>query len=316
MVNIRAIRYDEVSKFSELGNDDLGKVRLKETVLRMWDEGQSQPELCFVIEEEDQFLGRVAYFQYPSEPLEIRMCLLYLSPDRDVFELGGKLIKESLICLKNKGFNSVEYHLYSKDSEYYNEYKEVFLKMGFEILQQKKNFLYKSERLLNQSNRLKFKSLQEVGEKAFIEAIQDVTEGTLDEVDIKSVEALGAEKAAIDYYNLIKDISCNEAWWKLAYGKDNEFVGLIVPQKFSDKVGAINYIGVTPPKRGNGLVENLLIEGTNILVENNVKKIIADIDANNFPMEKALLKLDYQLDSDILDFKLDMKKYSQILLSE
>jgi len=71
-------------------------------------------------------------------------------------------------------------------------------------------------------------------------------------------------------------------------------------------VGAINYIGVVPEKRGQGFIEELLIEGTNILIDDNIKEVIADIDSNNFPLEKALFKLNYELDSDIAAVKLNM----------
>ena len=305
-MNIRTIKYEEVSKFAELGNSEAKKDSLREKILDMWEKGISHPELCFVLEDEERFLGRVLYFKYPSEPLELKMALMHLPSDRNVLEALEQLLKESLKELKNKGFNSVEYHLYSKDSNYFYEYKELFLKMGFQILQEKKNFLYKLGRLAKQGERLSFKSLQEVGEELFIQAIKDVTEGTLDEVDRKSVEALGAEKAALDYFNLIKEMDYNKEWWKLAYINNNELVGLVVPQKFSDKVGAINYIGVVPEKRGQGFIEELLIEGTNILIDDNIKEVIADIDSNNFPLEKALFKLNYELDSDIAAVKLNM----------
>jgi len=70
-------------------------------------------------------------------------------------------------------------------------------------------------------------------------------------------------------------------------------IGLIIPQRLSEKVGAINYIGVLPEYRGHGYGLALLLEGTKILTESGIKKIYADIDIANKPLSSALEKLGY-----------------------
>ncbi|MDR3208064.1 MAG: GNAT family N-acetyltransferase [Oscillospiraceae bacterium] len=104
--------------------------------------------------------------------------------------------------------------------------------------------------------------------------------------------ALGADEAARIYVDGLKTLHYDSDWWRLAYQGD-DLVGLIVPQRLGDTVGAINYIGVLPERRGRGHVNALLAEGTRVLTEHGVKKIYADIDTANEPMARALEGMGY-----------------------
>ncbi len=149
------------------------------------------------------------------------------------------------------------------------------------------------------SNRLSYKSLNDVDEKKFIEAIKEVTRDTLDKEDQLSIKSLGEEETATKYFAILKDIDYRVDYWKLGYIEDS-LVELIVPQKFNEEVGAINYIGVVPETRGNGYVVDLLQKGTEILFNDGVKKIIADIDKENFPMENVLIKIGFKEENIVL----------------
>lgn len=85
-----------------------------------------------------------------------------------------------------------------------------------------------------------------------------------------------------------------------------EFVGLVVSQKFSEDRGSINYIGVTPAQRGKGYVNDLLCEGSRLMIEDGIHNLIADIDIQNYPLEKALELLGYQYKRSQVVLKLDL----------
>ncbi|MCK4259982.1 MAG: GNAT family N-acetyltransferase [Halanaerobiales bacterium] len=126
-----------------------------------------------------------------------------------------------------------------------------------------------------------------------------MTRDTLDKEDQLSIKSLGEEETATKYFAILKDIDYRVDYWKLGYIEDS-LVELIVPQKFNEEVGAINYIGVVPETRGNGYVVDLLQKGTEILFNDGVKKIIADIDKENFPMENVLIKIGFKEENIVL----------------
>ena len=292
---VRSINPNEINKFCSVGIDEEKALKFKERMLKAWEEKRSYPEWCFVVEQEGRFIARVAFDIFLSEPLNLMVWELYVPEGCDYLKIGESLLIGATKHFAGKGFNLIEYHLYGKDDNKFDENRELFLISGFEIQQEKKSYLFTEGHIPELSGRLIFKDLREVGEEKFIVAMEKVTEKTLDSYDEKDVKELGAEEAARTYFYGLKDIDFNEDWWKLAYEHNGEFAGLIVPHKFSEEFGAINYIGVEPEKRGNGYVRDLLIMGTSILKSNGIKKIIADIDINNFPMENALIKMGYKL---------------------
>ncbi len=105
---------------------------------------------------------------------------------------------------------------------------------------------------------------------------------------------------------MLKDIDFNPDWWQVAYNDQSEFVGLVVPQKFDDDCGAINYIGVSPDKRGKGYINDLLLEGSQLIFDANIPKIIADIDVENFPLDKSLNALGFEYERSLVVLKLNL----------
>lgn len=291
---VRSIKPEEVAEFCMVGLDEEKAHDFKEKMLKAWEENRSYPEWCFVVEEDGLFIARTAFDIFPSEPRNLMVWALYVPEGEDYLGIGEKLFKEAINYFRDKEFKLLQYHLYGKDDSKFGQSRKLYLKSGFQIHQEKKNYLFTEEQLPELSGRLTYKSLRVVGEEKYINAIKRVTEKTLDTYDEKDVNELGAEEAARNSFYMLKDIDHNEEWWKLAYEHNGDFIGLIVPHKFNDRVGAINYIGVIPEKRGNGYVNDLLIIGTGILKDNGIEEIIADIDINNFPMENALKSVGYK----------------------
>ena len=55
----------------------------------------------------------------------------------------------------------------------------------------------------------------------------------------------------------------------------------------------IAYIGVVPAHRGHGYIDDLLAEGTRLLVEQGVPRIRAATDVGNTPMAAAFARAGY-----------------------
>lgn len=299
---IRSIQAEDIAKFQEIGTEEGAKLTLN---LEKWiDAGRTKLNWCFVIEESGVFVGRVIYGIFEDQPHDIKIWQFKIDKKaNDFMRAGTELLKGSVALLKEEGFKTAEYHLYSNLANEFEAYQEVLKSGGFDLTQEKMNFEATEIKRSDKSQRLTYKTLQEVGETAFVKAIEQVTENTLDRDDIDSIAQNGAEKAAQIYFDLLKEIEFNDTWWRLAYDSAGELVGLVVPQKFDDETGAINYIGVVPNKRGNGYVYELVESASELMLQDGVETLIADIDVLNHPLEKALTKLGYVNTRSLAIFK-------------
>lgn len=300
-MRIRSIETTEISRFEQIGVDQ------RTLNLQKWlDANRTKLEWCFVAEASGEFLARVIYGVFSDQPQDLKIWQLKIDHRfADYIETGKQLIHESLAKLKESDFTSVEYHLYDHGDNA-SAYQSLFVSQGFNITQEKRSFEACQMNQSDQPQRLYYKCIQEVGEDTFIEAIESVTVGTLDRDDIESVSQNGSTKAARMYFELLKEIDFNRSWWRLAYDVEGRFVGLVVPQRFDEACGAINYIGVAPDQRGNGYVYDLLREASNVMLEAGLKTLIAEIDIQNQPLDDALRKLGFHEKQSLTVLKKDI----------
>jgi ribosomal protein S18 acetylase RimI-like enzyme len=133
---------------------------------------------------------------------------------------------------------------------------------------------------------LAFRTVSEVGEDAFVEAIAATYDGTLDSWISRSIEergTLGAAKADfLDYQGL----EHQPQWWELAYTADGGLAGVSMAAK-NPSTAVIAYVGVVPEQRGRGLARVLVDRGTERLLEGGAGEIRGDCDQDNVGMVKA-----------------------------
>ena len=133
------------------------------------------------------------------------------------------------------------------------------------------------------------RTLEEVGEDAFVEAMSIVSEGTLDREIRGERERLGAKRAAREFFEDAHRVEHDPTWWRLAYAQDGELVGLVMPAEPPGFL-TIFYVGVVPQMRGQGYVDDLLAAGTATLLEargRGERPLRADTDVANAPMAAA-----------------------------
>ena len=290
-MQVRCISKDELKTFINSYPDK----SYRNWIDKLLEKKETKPEWCFVGEEDDKFLGKIVYFQFQGEESMICAVGLDLPWEGDYIGVGEGLLTKSFKELKSYNFIKIEIRCDTGD-EYYQNIIALCEKVGCNLIQDKISYVLTDfNNPEKERKRLVFKSLDEVGEEKFIRAIKSVTEKTLDRVDKQDVELLGAEQAAREYFNVLKSIDFNEKNWVLGYDKQNNLVGLVVAQNFSEKAGCINYIGVVPEFRGNNYSFDLSLKATQLLSNSgSMKKIIADIDTQNIPLEKTLQSLKYQ----------------------
>ncbi len=261
--------------------------------LRRWiKEGDTKEDLCFVLIEDSIVKGGIIFSSHIDND---EIGIMDFSLSLDSFNLGAEFINKSLEGFSNK---SIHYHLYN-DNDEYDYYKKCFIDAGFLVFQEKLSYRFCKKDVENRKYRLDFRSYEDVGEANFLQAISLVTKGTLDKFLKRSVENVGINEAVRIYVEELKTIDFQKDIWVLAFNND-ELIGLVIPSNFGRGYGGINYIGVIPQERGKGYVDDLLIKGTQLLLNQGVSIIIADIDIDNFPMKDALIRCEYEFFYDLV----------------
>jgi RimJ/RimL family protein N-acetyltransferase len=262
---------------------------------QLFEDKETRPEWCFVIEENGKHLGKVVYFQFEGNDSEMCIFGLTLPWEGNYVEIGEKLLNESMEHVKTQTIKKLEFRC-DTDDIYYQEMRAVFEKVGFQLILDKHCYVLTDfETAYEYSTQLVFKTLDEVGEERFIGAIKRVTVNTLDRADQNNRDILGAEEAAREYFSVLKSIDYTPHHWLLAYDTNNHLIGLVVAQLLSKKTGCINYIGVIPEYRGKHYSRDLAIKASELLRNvTSVERIIAEIDTKNFPLERTLASLQYK----------------------
>jgi ribosomal protein S18 acetylase RimI-like enzyme len=140
---------------------------------------------------------------------------------------------------------------------------------------------------------LVFRSIREVGEDAFVDAIARTYYGTRDAWLTRNVEQLGPARAAREDFGDAKALEYEPGWWELAYTAEGELAGVIMAAR-NPGAAVVYYVGVAPEQRGRGIAAQLVRRGTAQLIAAGAKEIRADCDLGNVAMVKAFERAGYE----------------------
>ena len=266
-------------------------------MLDLWRKNESRPEWCFLAQENGEILGRVGYRHHGSLD-EIWPIELVLPWRTDYLEVGKALLGESLTAMAAQG----AWRVLCQVSSHWptaNEQRQLYAAVGFTLRQAKSAFrLTMPAPPMSVSDRLVYRTLAEVGEAKFIEAIARASVQTLDRDDQMTIDRVGLQQMAEDYFVLLQNEhwAYQPWWWQLAYTPDGALVGFVQPLIFraTPREGTIGYIGVVPEQRGHGYVDDLLAKAQRILQEAAVEEMHCDTDSANLPMIGAFQRAGYQ----------------------
>lgn len=300
LITVRPIRSDEIDVFAAAGNDSRHGHEVKQYLEEMLAKGSVRLEWCFLLEEAGQLRGRVAFWTLPKSEKPLAMVLLELPWDSEQYlSLGAGLLQKTLPAMHALGSDEIGYVLDAPVSwpqwQAYPEQRMRLLEQtGFRLQRETYRFeMQAQDASVSLPEGLLFRSLSEVGDAAFIEAIMRVSEHSLDSRIQAGREQDGAEAEARATLSDLQQMEYDSAWWQLAYTLDGELVGLVMPA-VAPTFATIGYIGVVPEQRGRGYIDKLLQQGTATLAQAGAALIRADTDIHNIPMANAFKRAGYR----------------------
>jgi hypothetical protein len=182
-MRIRPIHPDELGVFAAVGTRTEHIEGVSQYLGQMLAKGAMRAEWCFVAEEADHLLGRVAYWTLPNIGVPLDVVLLDMPWDGDYLTLGTRLLQETRQALGAAELGHVldtppqwpQWHYFPEPRHH------LLTEVGFIVERETIRFEKKtSEPSSPDPRRLIFRSLSETGEATFLEAIERISASSLD----------------------------------------------------------------------------------------------------------------------------------------
>lgn len=264
----------------------------------MFAAGSMRPEWCFIAEEVGvRTLGRVAFWALPGTETPFALVLLDIPWDSDYMGIGTCLLEAVHDEARRLGTKELEHVIddppMRPQFQYHQEKRVALLQsVGFSLRRETDRFEWPGGKPPVGADRLSFRTLEEVGEEAFVDTMKRVSEETLDRQIREERERLGPQEAAREFFEDARRVEHDPSWWRLAYCRpDGDLVGLVMPAAPPGFL-TLFYVGVVTEMRGRGYVDDLLTAGTATLLDarakgRDEKALRADTDVTNAPMAAA-----------------------------
>ena len=292
-MHIRTVSWEDIDLFIDAAGYPDHRSEVEQYLDRMFTAGSMRPEWCFIAEDGDGPVGRIAFWTLPGMKEPFALVLLDVDWEGDYAAVGTRLLGGILDEARALGAEEIEHVVddppMSPQFQHQAEKRiELLESVGFSLRRETGRYERRGTDNPAGPGRLTFRPLDEVGENPFVEAIASVSEGTLDREIREEVRRIGARRAAQEFFEDAQRVTHDTSWWRLAYASNGEVAGLVMPAEPPGFL-TIFYVGVVPDMRGRGYIDDLLAAGTATLLEanRNGKPLIADTDVSNAPMAAA-----------------------------
>lgn len=267
----------------------------------LFEDGETEPSLCFVLEEDGRRLGRIGFRTAPTTsrpewlgtlpPTELFTFGLDLPLDDPV--LAGGFVEDALGRLPDSLPDLVEARFNAEIHDAPEATVQLLNGIGFELFQEKQGYWWEHDgSVIGRPARLEWVTLAETGPERYGGVMSPCIAGTLDRNDRYYWEGCGPENWAAQMLELSDD----PEMWLLGL-EAGQPVGYVAVNAIEDWGATISHIGVLPERRGNGHVHRLLQAAMALCLERDITTMLSDVDVLNTPMRQAFLRAGYRQDA-------------------
>ncbi|MFD8158595.1 GNAT family N-acetyltransferase [Streptomyces malaysiensis] len=265
--------------------------------------GRRRPEWMWVALHGERLLARAAWWGRPGDDTPFLLDIFDIddsSPDRDRVDIGVRLLQTALAEVIPANTRPPEYNRvvpsdWREDDMARHVVEDRMLALertGARLLVERLRLEWRpGTPLPTPRQRLTFRPLRDTEEILALMTL--VLDGTLDAHSRDDLTRMSAREAAIRHYeDELAHFRSPRDWWRIATLPDGEPVGFVTPAR-NDYNPVIGYLAVLPEHRGNGYIDEILAEGTRILIAQDVPRIRAATDLGNTPMANAFHRVGY-----------------------
>lgn len=259
-----------------------------------WEDGSGRPEWSFVLNDGETPIGRVAFVVDPTCPPEY---LGDLPPDElHVFDLwlpddtglATGLVVEALTRIVDSVPDRLQVRTNRDLHAQVDQRLELAESLELDLFQEKEGFLWSDDGSdLKVPGRLVFRSIDDVGSRHYRDVFAGVPRETLDRND----RWYRRRMSESDWASVMMTYSNDDdaPMWLEGRLPDGRPIGIVAVSDFNrPHTATITYVGVLPPHRGNGYIDDLIAAGTASAGQLGFTSILSDVDVENHPMMAAM----------------------------
>jgi len=187
MMRIRPIDDYELPAFVAIGADSTHADDIHQYLRQMIAHGSMHSDWCFVAEDAGRLLGRLAFWTLPKVGIPLAIVLLDVPWDSNYLTTGTHLLHESIAAMRSHRIGDLEHVLdMPPQSPQWQDFPEqrlhLLTQIGFSMERETLRFVWQPTATPPPlTHKLTFRTLEDIGVAAFIEAIERVSTASLDQ---------------------------------------------------------------------------------------------------------------------------------------
>jgi len=268
--------------------------------------GATRPEWCFVLERNGSRVGQVGFRVAETCPPEFlgdlparELYLFGLEPPPDGDWLGGgrALLGEALDRVHTDVPEVPQARFNTEVHDHVDRLRAIVEAAGMTVFQEKHGYFWQDDgRPTRPPDRLRYRTVAQVGRKEFQTVLGRVGAGTLDRNDAWYRRLAGEANWSAVFMTFLAEQDATT--WLLAERPDGDRVGIVAVSAFDEpNTATIVFIGVVPEHRGHRYADDLILAGTAAARATGYTAILSDVDVLNAPMAAAFERTGHRGDA-------------------
>lgn len=294
MSMIRPARPEELPALTTYPNDDERNAATAAYLGGLLDVGCTRPEWCLVAERDGSLAGNVVLWTMPGHTPPTDIVLLEFG-DADT---GHALLTQAADLARSLGA-SAQGHVLDTPSQAPQFQRDpdtreaVLTANGFTVSRDGLRFLWRAgDQIPAQDERLRWRSLAQLGEAPFVDLLADTFTDTKDAIFLAEIAEHGLRGAAERNIAEMLELDHEPDWFEIGYDRDDRPVAISMPAR-NPTAAVIGLVGIATAARGQGYATAVVARGTAILAASGATEIRGDCDATNIAMSKAFQRAGY-----------------------
>jgi hypothetical protein len=306
MPRYRTVGSEEIDRSSAIADPDTTRA-YRAYLQSSWEAGETSPDRWFVAEEDGEIVGRIVFWSLPgSEHVSLDVFALpWADPRRR--PLAAQLLQTGLDDLRRRGVQSVVYERHEPDPDGHTPPAliETLEAAGFSEVRRTVRVELRPVPVLEPSGRVSYAGLGDgIRIEDFSEVVGRCAASGLDTGVTHRDRDASTGEAARAFVEATMSMRGGSTLWRIAH-VGSDVVGVILPTA-NDGGPVLNYVGVVPERRGERLVDDLLLETARLHGAHGAERIRADCDEQNEPMQAAFARAGWSEFGRRTDYRLEL----------
>ncbi|MFG2043162.1 GNAT family N-acetyltransferase [Dactylosporangium sp. NPDC048998] len=295
MIQVRVAHSDELPHLVTYEGDTERNAATAGYLAGLLESGCTRPQWCLVAERGGRVTGSVVLWTFPGHDIPMDI-VLFEAADETV---AAGLLAEAGTLAHRLGATAQGHVLdlpaQAPQFQRRPDFREkVLAEAGFAPTRDGCRFRWTAQTPLPpQDPRLTWRSLAELGNKPFIDMLEDLLAETKDALLLALVADHGPRGAAEQLWTDSARYEHQPEWYEIGYDGEGNAVAVSLPAR-NAAFPIIGFVGVLPGHRGRGYATAVVARGTHVLAADGATDIRGDCDASNIGIFKAFERAGYK----------------------